>query len=137
MSWDPDEATLQQLLAMLQALSDPTRPDHREAMGTVDREASNPVFVFHLMHVLGRMQQTVPPHLRQLAGFIVKNHVFPKWTELDEHLQSVIQTEVLHALVDEVPEIRNVAGSAVVMIVQHSAPQLWLGMLEQIGRAQV
>lgn len=132
MSWQPDQATLQQLLAMLEALGDPLRHDHREAMGALDREAANPVFVLHLMHVLGRMQHAVPPPMRQLAGFIVKNRVFPRWSELDETLQSVVQTEVLHALVDELPEIRNVAGSAVVMIVCHSSPQLWTGMLEQM-----
>lgn len=64
---------------MLQALRDPTRPDHAMAMQSLENYVLVPAFIYHILHIFVQGEKyQIPPDLRQLAGFVVKNYVFAK-----------------------------------------------------------
>lgn len=74
-----NEHDLQQALLMLQALRDPTRPDHAMAMQSLETYVLVPAFIYHILHIFVQGQKyQIPTDLRQLAGFVVKNYVFAK-----------------------------------------------------------
>lgn len=105
---------LNQVAQMLQALRDPTRPDHRTAVQSLDSYINNEIFIQNILHlfVRGHQYETMglTIDIRQLAGMVVKNYIVPKILHLPPGIQHTIKHELLAGLIDSNAEIQNVAG---------------------------
>lgn len=92
-------ADVQQAVAMLQALRDPTRHDHHAALSALDSQVTNPQFIAATMHVFANTAQYaaalgLTADIRQLAGLVIKNYVFPHLGGLNPHVQNSLKNEV-------------------------------------------
>ena len=97
--WTPPLAQVLESISMLQALRDPTRPDHTIAVKSLDEHVTNPSFVAIMIHVFscGAVYHThgLTTDLRQLAGLVIKNYVFPHLVKLSPEIQAMLKTEVI------------------------------------------
>lgn len=97
--WSPSPEQLTECVRMLQALRDPTRPDHASTVASLDIHATNPPFVMAMMHVFvsGAQYQSQGLHadMRQLAGLVIKNYVFPHLAKLSTEVQTFIKKEII------------------------------------------
>lgn len=84
---------------MLQALRDPTRSDHSHAVASLDEHVANPSFVLIMMHVFVSgaryQQQGLTSDLRQLAGLVIKNYVFPHLTMQSADVQAYLKRDIV------------------------------------------
>jgi hypothetical protein len=97
--WTPPTEQLIESVHMLQALRDPTRPDHTRAVASLDEHVTNPSFVLIMMHVFScgarYQQQGLSSDLRQLSGLVIKNYVFPHLAKLSGEVQGMLKKEVV------------------------------------------
>ena len=126
--------TVGQVLMLLQALRDPTCASHQEALQTLTTDTANPTFVLHLVHVFSRGGEYEGIHtdIRQLAGLITKNYVFPRLVELSEDVFSIVKLEIVHGLSDPVVIIRNTAGLLIGRITASFMMNSWTDILETL-----
>jgi transportin-1 len=120
---------------MLQALRDPTLPSHPHALTTLSTDTTNPIFVLHLVHIFsqgGNSNLDIPVDIRQLAGLITKNYVFPRLVELSHDVFSVIKSEVLNGLSDSIGTIRNTAGLLIGRITSSFMMEYWVDIMEAL-----
>lgn len=114
MSWQANPAELNQTVLVLQALRDPTRSDHREAVSGLSAFAQNPSFALHVIHVFVRgaayVDLGLSMELRMLGGMVLKNYVFPALPHLPPQVHQVLRLEMLEALKDPLPAVQNIAG---------------------------
>ncbi|KAJ1409763.1 armadillo-type protein, partial [Ochromonadaceae sp. CCMP2298] len=122
---------LAQSVALLTALRDPARPDHTLAMSSLDEHVSNPSFVLVMLHVFAN-QHAAPCDLRQLAGLIIKNYVFPHLARLPGQVQAALKGRVVQVLQDAEPAIRNTAAILVGKISDSFPVATWSDMLPPI-----
>lgn len=134
MDWSPDAATISQVLLMLQALRDPTCASHQQAIQTLSTDTANPTFVLHLVHIFSRggSYEGIPTDIRQLAGLITKNYIFPRLVELAEDVFRVVKAEIMHGLADPVPTIRNTAALLVGRITAAFMSSFWVDIIESL-----
>lgn len=97
--WVPQLDQLMESVQMLQALRDPTRSDHSRAVASLDEHVTHPSFVVVMMHVFScgakYQQQGLSTDLRQLAGLVIKNYVFPHLVRLSADVQTMLKKEVI------------------------------------------
>ena len=89
---------LEQIFSILQALRDPSRPDHLEAFQALPSYISltsaegsticlNASFIRHLLFVFvhGSVYESsgITADLRQLSGLLIKNYIFPLINHFD------------------------------------------------------
>lgn len=121
---------------MLQALRDPTRPDHGRAVSSLDEHVTNPSFVLIMMHVFSSgaqyQAQGLTPDLRQLAGLVIKNYVFPHLVRLPSNVQAMIKREVVRVLHDSIPDIRKTAAILAGKISESFPVATWADMMPPI-----
>lgn len=134
MDWTPDAETMSQVLQMLQSLRDPTCGNHQQALQTLSTDTANPTFVLHLAHIFSRggNYDGIPSDIRQLAGLITKNYVFPRFVELSEDVFSLVKVEILNGLADPFPTIRNTAALLVGRIAASFMMSYWLDMMQML-----
>lgn len=127
---------INQSILILQALRDPTRNDHTSALQTLDKEVSNPSFVLHVLYLFSRGYShgdiIVAADLRQLGGLIIKNYSIGHFMELSTDARSVMMSEILHALSDNITEIRNTASILIGRIAESLPISMWGAMLEHL-----
>jgi hypothetical protein len=86
-------------IRMLQALRDPTRVDHPHAVASLDQHVTNPSFAVIMMHVFVAgaqyQQQGLSSDLRQLAGLVVKNYVFPNLARQTPDVQAHLKRDIV------------------------------------------
>lgn len=109
-SWTPNETELGQMVAMLEALRDPSRPNHREAVAALDTYILNPSFVMNLLHVFVHGSGYTSIDIRQLAGFVMKNYVLPHLHAMAPEVLYAIKAQSIEALKDSSREIKNTAS---------------------------
>jgi len=135
-SWVPKQENLSQAMHMLQALRDPTRSDHTLALRSLDEYVVNPDFVLIMLHVFahGAQYESVglTPDLRQLAGLIIKNYVFPHLARLPNNVQARLKSEVVVVLQDNIVDIRKTAAILVGRISDSFPSSTWSDMLPSI-----
>ena len=104
------QAEMTQVMNLLQALLDPTRHDHTLAMGTLTENSSNSHFVITILHIFSDPSagdgNQIDIRIRQLAGLIMKNYVFPNLAALPMEVQLQLKKDVIKALADNTPDIR-------------------------------
>ena len=111
--WSPIESMLTQCILLLQALRDPSRPDHQLAFTTLKTEVASSDFVLHMLHIFSRgydqslVSIGLTSDLRQLSGLVLKNYSILHFGKLSHPVQLLIETEILHAIVDTLPDIRK------------------------------
>jgi transportin-1 len=134
MDWSPDTDTISQVLHMLQALRDPTCSNHQEALQTLSTDTVNPTFVLHLVHIFSRggNYEGIPTDIRQLAGLITKNYVFPRLIELSGDVFSLVKLEIINGLADPLLTIRNTAGLLVGRITAGFMMSYWVDIMETL-----
>eukprot|EP00602_Paraphysomonas_sp_CaronLab_P005566 CAMPEP_0185025988 /NCGR_PEP_ID=MMETSP1103-20130426/9498_1 /TAXON_ID=36769 /ORGANISM="Paraphysomonas bandaiensis, Strain Caron Lab Isolate" /LENGTH=1059 /DNA_ID=CAMNT_0027559395 /DNA_START=120 /DNA_END=3296 /DNA_ORIENTATION=+ len=132
--WSPDPSALEQVALMLNALRDPTRGDHQNALAALQSDTANPTFVLHLLEIFsqGGKYDGLSTDIRQLAGLIVKNYVFPHFGELPANVFQVVKEEILRALVDPLHKIRSTAGILVGRICDAFSIDNWADMIESL-----
>lgn len=130
--WQPNNEELQSTFRVLQALRDPSRPDHVQAMQSLDSFCANASFILHLLYVFVRGQTVAPTDIRALGGFILKNYGLAHLNELPAMAIQMLKSELLSALQDPVPEIQNTAG-IIFGKLTHSFPvELWGDILPHL-----
>ena len=134
MEWAPDSSAVEEVLQMLQALRDPTCARHQQALQALTSETANPIFILHLLHIFSRggAYQGIPPDVRQLAGLVAKNYVFPRMGELSRDVLSAVKMEVMTGLVDPLHNIRSTAALLVGRIAAAFVMEYWTDILEAI-----
>eukprot|EP01035_Chromulina_nebulosa_P031711 gene31711-42292_t len=93
-----DNYTIDWCLNLLLALRDPTRRDHVEATKSLEIHKEQTMFALHMLGIFsGRhsLPSPVDPPLRQLAGLVIKNYVFP--------LLTVFQPEAIKRICEDSP----------------------------------
>eukprot|EP01038_Epipyxis_sp_PR26KG_P008586 gene8586-11601_t len=110
LTWIPSIPNITSSIELIHALRDPTRLDHQMAMTSLESNATNPSFVLAILFIFSRgnegilvesMQGNISSDVRQLAGLIIKNFVFPKLYDIDGSVQQIIKTEILHVVLHE------------------------------------
>eukprot|EP01039_Chlorochromonas_danica_P007116 gene7116-7868_t len=118
-SWSPNERDLQQAVLLLQALRDPTRPDHSAALASLETltspscssSPSSTAFILHILHVFAYgMHYHILVDLRQLSGLILKNSVLPHLSALTEEVQRRIKEVLVVVLGDDSDDLRKTAA---------------------------
>ena len=134
MDWSPDADTISQVLLMLQALRDPTCANHQQALQTLSTDTANPTFVLHLVHIFSRggNYDGIPIDIRQLAGLITKNYIFPRLVELSEEVFTLVKQEIINGLADPVVTIRNTAALLVGRITAAFMSSYWVDIMETL-----
>lgn len=134
MDWSPDANTISQVLLMLQALRDPTCTSHQQALQTLSTDTANPTFVLHLVHIFSRggNYDGIPIDIRQLAGLITKNYIFPRLVELSEEVFTVVKTEIINGLADPALTIRNTAALLIGRITAAFMSSYWVDIMETL-----
>ena len=96
-------------ISYTQALRDPTRHDHTAALRSLDSEVVNPSFLLHILYIFSRGEadngQVVSADLRQLGGLILKNNALNRFSELSSDIQSVMKSESLYAICNNLSEV--------------------------------
>lgn len=135
-SWQPNIDNLTQCVRLLQALRDPTRSDHVSALRSLEENVLQSNFVLYILHVFAEgyayESSGLTIDLRQLAGLIIKNYVFPHLTQMAEEVQFLMKKELIQALHDPVPDIRNTSAILVGKISESFPINLWVSMLPPI-----
>lgn len=133
MEWQVNQEIVAQAFSLLQALRDPTRPDHRTALKTMEDNVTQPLFILHILHIFAQGYQYEASGLgvdiRQLAGFIIKNYVFPHLQQLSEEVQTLMKTALLQALHDTVLDIRRTAAILIGKITESFPAAFWINMI--------
>jgi len=80
-------------------------------------------------NIEGSQTLNVDPHLRQLAGLVIKNYVFPLLTIFTTEVQARVKSDVLQALRDANCDIRNTAAILIGKISESLALSTWSDML--------
>jgi transportin-1 len=109
--WQPSPAELDSTFRVLQALRDPSRPDHLQAMQGLDSFCGNGSFILHLLYIFVHGAGIpVPSDIRALGGFILKNYALKHLDELPAVVVYKLKADCLSALCDSVPDIVNTTG---------------------------
>lgn len=134
--WTPQPEQLMESVRMLQALRDPTRADHGRAVASLDEHVTNPSFVLIMMHVFSSgaqyQSQGLTPDLRQLAGLVIKNYVFPHLVRLPSNVQATLKREVVRVLHDSNADIRKTAAILAGKISESFPIATWSDMMPLI-----
>ena len=89
--------------------------------------------MLHILHVFARggvyESMGLSPDLRQLAGLVIKNYTFPHLPRLPPAVQQMLKQEMLHALTDSQPDIRNTAGILIGRISESFMIDTWADLL--------
>lgn len=135
-NWIPNPQDLSQAIEMIQALRDPRRADHLNALKSLEVNVSNPMFISVILYIFvrGKVYETsgLSVDLRQLSGLIIKNYVFPRLTSLSDEVQGYVKQELLLALRDQVSDIRNTAAILIGKISESFPVKMWMHMLPSI-----
>jgi hypothetical protein len=132
-SWQPNPDVVTQAFGLLQALRDPTHPNHHSAITTLTQNATQPLFILHMLHIFAQGYQYesvgLGVDMRQLAGLIIKNYVFPYLPSLTEDVQNMMKNAFLQALHDTIPDIRRTAAILIGRITESFPSSFWIGMV--------
>ena len=135
-SFLPGENELKEIQATLQALHDPIRYDHTNALMTLSANVSSSSYVLTVLHVFSRgnlyngSQIDFSVDLRRLAGFVLKNYVFCGHTiQIFERLQSYIKPELLLALRDPYEDIQKTSAILLAKIASSFIFAYWSDIL--------
>mmetsp|Transcript_19376 Transcript_19376/g.20998 ORF Transcript_19376/g.20998 Transcript_19376/m.20998 type:complete len:1025 (+) Transcript_19376:149-3223(+) len=128
---------LQTAIHLLQALRDPTRPDHTSALHSLETNVFQPSFVVHILHIFSSgggydASFAITPDIRQLAGLIIKNYVFPYFMQFPADLQHLVKTELLHILHDPISDLRKTAAILLGKISESFMLDFWIDLLPHI-----
>lgn len=125
MSWSPDAAELSNIFSLLQALRDPSRHDHSQAVQVLPSCISvsgpdgsisslNSSFILHLLFlfVYGSLYENsgITSDVRQLSGLVIKNYIFPLVGHFDVDLHIKLKEGMVTALSDALINIRSTAS---------------------------
>jgi hypothetical protein len=131
--WNPQQNQLNEAIAMIQALRDPTRSDHNLAYNTLNCNIKNPDFAVIMLEIFSsQVEAMITPDLRQLSGLIIKNFVFPHLTSLPVEIQELFKKKTIFALNDSITDIRNTAAILIGKISVSFPISTWSGMLQEI-----
>jgi hypothetical protein len=102
---------LNSTVQLLRALQDPTRADHGLAMQTLLQSINtDSAFISIILLIFSKggddSATALDIGVRQLAGLIVKNYVFPNLAKLPIEVQVLLKSEVINALSDGSSDIR-------------------------------
>lgn len=99
----------------------------------LNQSRGNPSTVLHILHVFARggvyESMGLSADLRQLAGLVIKNYTFPHLPRLPPAVQQMLKQEMLHALTDTQPDIRNTAGILIGRISESFMIDTWADLL--------
>jgi len=107
-------------------------------MNRVQDDSGQFSFIIHMTHIFskGSLYQNHMigggADLRQLAGLIVKNYIVKTLPVLDPMISQFIKTEILNAVTDPLPDIRNTAGTILGKIVSSNTLQTGMDILVQL-----
>ena len=92
----PNMTDLVLVYDMLLALLDPTRPDHYQVTQSLSHAVNNASFVYTMLYIFVAGHQVafdrpITLHIRQVAGFIIKNVVFPVFNSIPQQVQVLIK----------------------------------------------
>jgi hypothetical protein len=129
-----NENELRIAIALLQALRDPRRSDHVIALRSLDTNTLQPSFILHILHIFAHGSKYdasygISTDIRQLAGLIIKNYVFPHLTGLSSDLQQYIKKELMNILCDPLSDLRKTAAILIGKISESFFISFWLDML--------
>ena len=132
--WTPNPTELGQVLAIINALRDPSRQDHKMAVDALNTYVQNESFVLHLVHIFihGNDAGGIPLDIRQLAGIVTKNYVLQKLSILPVQVQQLLKREFLNGLGDASSEIRSTAGILFGRFAETFPVESWVDMLPPI-----
>jgi hypothetical protein len=104
---ESDAMDLKSTVQLLKALQDPTRSDHALAMQTLLQSVNaDSAFISTILLIFSRGGDNTDISIRQLAGLIVKNYVFPNLAKLTIDVQVLLKSECINALSDSSTDIR-------------------------------
>lgn len=134
--WEPNPQDLTQAVDMLQALRNPLRNDHIMALQALETNVKQPVFILHMLHVFTQGYRYedlgLTIDIRQLAGLIIKNYVFPHLLELSQDVQFMLRQELIQVLQDSVTDLRNTAAILIGRISVCFPIPMWIDVLQSI-----
>mmetsp|Transcript_42810 Transcript_42810/g.167281 ORF Transcript_42810/g.167281 Transcript_42810/m.167281 type:complete len:139 (-) Transcript_42810:3304-3720(-) len=125
-SWVPDPGGVTRVASMLLDGSSGSNEAQNAAYKTLRELAEHPEFELYLAYVLNAgapwpnladEQQTI---VRQSAGLLLKNNLRMSYKRLSSQSREFIQTELLRAIGDTMPQIREVASLAAASVVAES-----------------
>jgi len=143
MTSQPSESDLISCHTLLQALSNPVRQDHRNALERLEsfissikcmtdtstlNQAHTFISVILYIFVDGSIYG-IESSIRQLAGLIIKNYVINILKQLPEGVIYQIKVRVLHALGDSESDIRSTAGTIVGRIADAYIINEWIDLI--------
>jgi hypothetical protein len=128
-----NEQDLRTAVHMLQALRDPTRSDHVHALKSLETNVIQPSFILHILHIFAHGSSIgLSADIRQLAGLIIKNYVFPHLIQLPEMLQVHLKREFMNILHDPLLDLRKTAAILIGKISESFMINFWVDMLPPI-----
>ena len=137
---DPDATQLTSGWNLLKALHDPSRSDHKDALGAMENavRAGQVDFGLLMLHIFAHGGQPHRDgHLRQLAGIVVKNFCLGLLVPANTPLSAPLQSALLQALRDEQLDIRRTAAALIGSICRGCEWSCWLPLLsplmQQVG----
>mmetsp|Transcript_42818 Transcript_42818/g.167320 ORF Transcript_42818/g.167320 Transcript_42818/m.167320 type:complete len:850 (-) Transcript_42818:1049-3598(-) len=134
-SWVPDPGGVTRVASMLLDGSSGSNEAQNAAYKTLRELAEHPEFELYLAYVLNAgapwpnladEQQTI---VRQSAGLLLKNNLRMSYKRLSSQSREFIQTELLRAIGDTMPQIREVASLAAASVVAESGLKDWFELL--------
>jgi hypothetical protein len=128
--FQPNPEELNSTFLVLQALRDPSRPDHVQAMQGLEGFCGNGSFILHLVYVFVRGATVpAPMDIRALSGFILKNYGLVQLQNLPVMVVQMFKSELLGALQDPLSDIQNTAGIIFGKLTKSFSIEIWGDML--------
>lgn len=132
-TWSPNNDDLQRAVLLLQALRDPRRPDHTQALHSLEVNANIPEFILHILFIFTHGNQyAITVDLRQLSGLIIKNFIFPKLFISEPVITEIIQQNLLLVLGDPQSDLRKTAAILIGKIAELFLISYWIDIFMQI-----
>ena len=136
----PSEGELASGLALLEALSDPSRHDHQAALHSLETVVTEgrKDFLLLMLHVfvLGdKYGERISPSTRQLAGVLVKNRclsVFSMQMGGSEDMIHSIQSLMLQVLIDHMEPIRRMGATLLGGVAKRYPDLYWPSLVPHI-----
>ncbi|KAK5100868.1 hypothetical protein LTR70_001095 [Exophiala xenobiotica] len=133
MSWQPQEAGLQQLSEVLKdSLNGADPVKQKQAEVTLAQAANSQDFAYYLTYIFSDTQLGNTFLVRYAAAIQLKNHIKLSYSSLSKEQISLIKQSTLQTLRDSNPRLRSFAGTIITEIVQQGGILQWTEVLQEL-----
>eukprot|EP01047_Picozoa_sp_COSAG01_P046281 COSAG01_NODE_4331_length_5128_cov_8.120501_5_plen_722_part_00 len=112
MAWQPDAASVGQVVSMLQQAQIPDSATQAAITAQLEQLQTVPEFNQTLVHVFIRLLDQ-PINVRVGAGLILKNNIKRHVHTMPPQLATALKSEILHGVVDQDRRVRRTVGTCV------------------------